>query len=145
MKGLSIFLIILITFSFYDHTRSHFLHLKKANKNYRLEEECEYECQYGVCNDGDCFCKAGFGGSNCSISNYIILIYIIELTSDDFKFTTVQFLLALIGSALGGLLIGYAVFFISMLIFNRKEVLNSSRDLSFRENWDLPKKERIHI
>ena len=71
-----------------------------------------------------------------------IYIYNIELTSDDFKFTTIQFFLALLGSALGGFLIGYAFFFIFMLIYNKKEVLNNSRDLSFREDWDLPKKDK---
>lgn len=71
MKSLSLFLIFIVCFC---SVNNHFLHPRPKSKKYRLEEECEYECQYGVCNEGECFCKAGFGGSNCSIS---ILLYII--------------------------------------------------------------------
>lgn len=73
MKSLSLFLIFIISFCYVNN---HFLRLRPKSKKYRLEEECEYECQYGVCNEGECFCKAGYGGSNCSIS-ITIFIFII--------------------------------------------------------------------
>lgn len=32
------------------------------------EESCELECKYGVCVGGECFCKPGYSGSDCSIN-----------------------------------------------------------------------------
>lgn len=39
---------------------------------FKSTEECDPACVYGICNEGDCQCKMGYMGINCSISNNII-------------------------------------------------------------------------
>ena len=37
---------------------------------FETSEDCDPACVHGVCNDGDCFCKLGYMGNDCSKSIY---------------------------------------------------------------------------